>query len=243
MGLLAMATPPRGPARSRTSSSPVRVLSVPAGIPVTCLFLAGYQGLDTHRKSGETIPCPGREECKECRNRAGIIWKGYAPVHVWDSVSRLWHPFVLELTESLEEELRPRDLVGEVWRLARIGPGHKNDPVTGEFIERREGNKVPAAFDIVPVLLRMYHVSSIRLGRPNSLPPKVCLEAVAGDAPKLPEGEEDTSTPQATEEVRRTMRDMQKEWDEKRRRSQQQTDQGSESNGKHETNGTSKGQR
>jgi hypothetical protein len=214
------------------------VLSVPEGIPLSCLFLAGYQGLDTHRKGRDTIPCDGPGECSHCKHKSGIIWKGYAPIHAWDQTSRLWHPFVLELTESLEEELRGRDLRGEVWSLWRCGKGLPNDPVTGLFAERRRENDVSPAFDIVPVLLRMYHVSSLRLGRPNSMPPKICLEAVAAPAPKLPDGVAELVEPQASEEKKKSFAEMRREHDEKMRRRQQTIDQANKAADKHETNGT-----
>lgn len=152
------------------------------------LFLAGYDGLDTHHTSKQPFPCEGIDRCSYCKRRQGIIWKGYAPVLAWDATKSLWHPFVLEITESLEEELRGRDLRGEVWHLFREGKGKNNDPLTGLFAERKTGRVVIEPFDIVPVLLRLYHVSSLRLGRPNTMPAKLVLPAIAGDAPALPPG-------------------------------------------------------
>jgi hypothetical protein len=233
-----MPTSSGGPARSRGSSSPVRVLSVPVGIPVTVLFLSGYRGMDSHRVGKGTEPCPGPSECGHCKRRQGIIWKGYAPVLAWDQVRELWHPFVIELTESIEEELRGRQLRGEVWSLWREGKGKNNDPVTGLFLERKQGSVVIEPFDIVSVLLRMYHVSSIRLDRPNTMPGKLVLPAIAGDAPKLPEDVAKMIEPQKEEEQKQRFASMRREYDERGRRSAGRSDQADDQAGKHETNGT-----
>lgn len=232
-----MATSPRKSTGSRSSSSPVHVLSVPENIPVTVRFLAGYQGLDTHWRSGRTIPCPGPDECLSSMHKSGIIWKGYAPVEAWEELGRLWVPFVLEVTESLEEQLRGRDLRGEVWTLFRVQKNGRTDPVAGIYCERLAEGKLSPAFDVKPVLLRLFHVSELRLGRANPLPPKIMLEAVAGDAPNLPAELVEMSTPQNDPEKVKAAADLWRAFKERGYRQPGEPDQGSkpaDKNGQHE---------
>lgn len=172
--------------RSDLHPSPVRVLSVPADNPMCVRFLADVLGLDTHWKSGRTIPCSGVGECPVSLHRLGIIWRGYAPVEVWEPAPKLWRPFVLEVTESLEETLRGRQLRGEVWALSRSEDRGRSSPVIGVYCESLREAAVSPAFDVQPILLRLFHVSSLNLGSRNPLPPRLLLEAVPGEAPHLP---------------------------------------------------------
>jgi hypothetical protein len=98
----------------------------------------------------------------------------------------VWRAWVLEVTESLEEALRGRELRGETWTLFRVQKNGKTDPVQAVYCERVPESKLSTTFDILPVLLRLFHVSSLRLGAANPLPPKIMMEPVAGDAPTIP---------------------------------------------------------
>jgi hypothetical protein len=203
-----MATPSRGPSRNSSTSTPVRILSVPSGQVIPVLFLSGYDGLDTHHTREQPVPCEGPGVCSYCKRKVGIIWKGYAPVLAWDQVRGLWHPFVLEITEALEELLRGRELRGEVWHLFREGKGKRNDLLTGLFAERKTGSIVIEPFDYLNVLLRCYHVSSLRMGRPNTMPARVVLPALAGEAPALPPGVPGPQEQEPNEAKRKTFREL-----------------------------------
>src|SRR6266567_598198 len=181
-----MPTSSRGPPSSSHGGSPVQVLSVPENLPIVVRFLGPYRGLVVHWKSGRSEPCDGPGECNASLHRLPPIWKGYAPVEQWDGPAKLWRPAALEVTGNLEEVLRDRELRGEVWTLLRRTKKGKTDPVQGVFCERLSDNKLSAFFDVVPVLLRLFNRTSLRLDVPNFTAPKVILEAVAGDAPKLP---------------------------------------------------------
>lgn len=165
---------------------PVRVLSIPAGIPMCVRFLGPVLGLDTHWKAGRSIPCPGWEDCPSGIHKLGIIWRGYAAAEAWDPGKRHWKPFVLEVTEALEERLRDRDLRGETWAIHRTEEKGRSSPVVGVFCERLPAEELRQAFDIEPVLRRLFHCSALKLGTRNPLPAKVLLEPVAGKAPTLP---------------------------------------------------------
>lgn len=166
---------------------PVRVLSVPSGIPVCVRFLGPIRGLDTHWKAGGTVPCKGADECPIALHRLGVIWRGYSPVEAWEASKRVWRPYVLEVTEALEERLRGRELRGETWSLHRVEEKGKSAAVAGVYCETIESAELREAFDVEPILRRLFHCGPLRLDTRNPLPPKLLLEALPGKAPNLPE--------------------------------------------------------
>lgn len=192
---------------SSSSSSPVEVLSVPVNVPVTVRFLGPIYGLDTHWRNGRTVPCDGDGDCPSSIHRTTLIWKGYAAVQAWEPGGRVWRPYVLEVTEALEEILRQRELRGEVWTLSRKQDRGKTDPVRGVFNEKLPEGKFSKEFDITPVLQRLFHRIKLNLGKCNPLPPKVMLEAVAGDAPnfapELVDKSEPRQDPKAVGEIKK----------------------------------------
>lgn len=207
-----MATPSRGPTSPQTRNSAVQVLSVPPGMPVVVRFLGPIRGLEVHWQGKRSVPCDGDAGCLPAIHRTPKVWKGYAPVEQWHPSEKLWRAWVLEVTSNLEETLRDRELRGETWTLFREGKGRNNDPVLGVYCERVPESKLSACFDIVPVLVRVFNKRVFKLDIPNTLAPKVFIEPVAGNAPKLPaellpdpEPQED---PAAREKLREMMRNL-----------------------------------
>lgn len=176
-------------------AEPVRVLSVKTGFPMVVRFLDQIQGLDTHWK-GRTVPCDGPGECPATLHRTGVIWKGYAPVEVWEKDKELWRPWVLEVTSCLEERLRGRNIRGETWALERDDNGKgKRSVLVGVYCETVDPNDIRPTFEILPVLLRIYNCSSLRLGVKNLLPGKVMLSVTHGKPPALPKQFETPTEP------------------------------------------------
>jgi len=165
---------------------PVEIFSVQPGTATFYRFLDNLQGLNTHWNGKRTVPCDGEGTCPASLHRGRTIFKAYAPAELWKPAERHWLPGVLEATEALEEQLRGRQLRGEVWMLKRGGEGRKDDPVFGVYSETYNGENLRPAFDIVPVLLRFYHVPRLVLGVENALPAKLLLDPAQGDQPKLP---------------------------------------------------------
>jgi hypothetical protein len=199
----------QGPSRrSANSSSQVELIAVPEFSPLVVRFLGPYKGLETHHNGKRSFPCPGQEKCPVSDHRRGTIWKGYAPTEWWDAVGRLWIPAVFEVTESAEETLRGRDLVGEVWSFSRRPGKGKTGAVLCLFCERIALSKLSRSFDIVPVLQRVYRVTDLRLGVVNALPEKILLPAVEGDAPNLPAELVDASKPSNTPEAEQAAREQ-----------------------------------
>jgi hypothetical protein len=187
---------------------PVEVFSVQPGSPAFYRFLGDLIGLNTHWNGKRTVPCDGEGRCPSGLHRTRLIFKAYAPAELWVPAAKHWIPGVMEATEHLEELLRGRPLRGEVWLLSRAGQGRKNDPVAGVYCETFNGDALRLAFDILPVLLRFYHVRELVLGVENTLPPKILLEASVGNAPTLPFSLEPTAPPAATQEQIEQIRAM-----------------------------------
>lgn len=205
----------QGSESARNPAEAVRVLSVPLGVPIVVRFLGDILGLDTHWKSGRTVPCAGEDECPSSLHRLGVIWRGYAAVEMWIGSKSHWQPSALEVTEALEERLRGRELRGETWSLHRTEIKGKSSPVVGIFCEKGEPNELREAFELEPILRRLFHVARLNLGRRNPLPPRVMLEPVPGKAPRLPDALADAGTPDNTEKEKQ---EAQKIWMDHRRR-------------------------
>ena len=172
-------------ANTRLPVYPLRVLRIEPGLNfhVRTLSLM-YGGVFTHFVRGRSHLCQG-ETCRADFHREQRIWKGYASVEVYDQRVNRWAPFVLEITEALELDLRgiyTRGQVWEIWREAQTG--RKATPVLAKLTEERDEKTFPAAFDYVPVLKHLYHVERIGLDAVNPLPPRIILPTSEGDAPE-----------------------------------------------------------
>lgn len=164
---------------------PVRVLTVPADRPVAIRLLGGYTGMMTHWFSGRSRACLGEKLCPPTRHKALSVWKGYAPSECWNNVAEHWEPVVLEITESLEERFRGRKLRGEGWLLSRDNKADAQSPIVAMFCEQYDTKKLRPAFDVFPVLARIYHEKALALDIPNPIPPRLMLASEAGVAPNL----------------------------------------------------------
>jgi hypothetical protein len=197
----------KGP--SPASSHTVQVVSVPERSPIVVLFLGGYRGLLVHWDRGRNHYCPGAATCPPNRHKIRSVWKGYAPVDLWDVSLSIFLPRVLEVTESLEHSLAGRDLAGEIWALRRGGV-RKNKEVEGQWTESRDPASIRPPFPIEPILQCLYHTSAIELGIPNPMPSRTVLEAYLGAPPAVvfpgPGDEEQPAKP--TEEQLKKLREF-----------------------------------
>jgi hypothetical protein len=164
----------------------VRIVSVPLAGELAVLFCGPIEGLLVHRYQGRGWGCPGEESCLPVVHRSRTLYYGYAPAHVWRPRQEDWCPGVLEITEALEELLRGRRLVGEVWLLQRQTTKKKTGPVGGVLLECKDPGVTPPAFDIRAPLYRLYHSTTLQLGVPNPLPRKLLLPPVKMDPPPGP---------------------------------------------------------
>jgi hypothetical protein len=176
------------------SARQVRILSVPEQVPVTVCFLGGYRGVSAHwikkisAKGGKpkwvSHPCLGEMRCPPFIHREKTCWKGYAPVEHWEHQTKLWIPFVLEITESLEHVLRGRQLRGESWMLSRRLVEGKG-PVVGIFSNRLPEEELSPEFDILPILERAWHEKDFLIDVPNPVKPMVMIQPRRGEEPTL----------------------------------------------------------
>jgi hypothetical protein len=156
---------------SNSRAYPIRVLRVePGGDFFVRTLAAEYGGLFYHWSRGRSEYCEG-QSCPAALHHTKSCWKGYTPVEVWVASAKEWRMHVLEISEHLEHDLRGVFGRGQVWSVSRPAAAHKkNSPILGRLHEQLEPSTVPMAFDIVPTLLRMFHVTSIRLDHRNPLP-------------------------------------------------------------------------
>lgn len=163
----------------------VKVLRLKPGEKQIIRTLANlYKGLFVHFVKGTGEYCPGREECRLHGIKA--VWKGYTPVETWSSMATLWEPAVLEITESLDQDFYKKFAVGQVWQIAKGPKQSKSDqpPVKGIFWEQLDHHVLPAAFDMNPPLLAMYHVDRIELIHDNPMPRRLFIAPSHGAPPK-----------------------------------------------------------
>lgn len=173
----------------------VSVLRVPKVVPICVRFLGTYTGTILHYNREGSIPCDGDGACPTALHKLKSIWRGYAPVEQLDRASQKWWPEVLEITEYAEEQLHGRALRGEVFVLGRYTNAKKKGKVWCQYLENADPAQLRPAFDILPVVLRLYHVLSMRLGVPNPVPRRVFMEPVEGPTPDaLIDGADGAST-------------------------------------------------
>lgn len=181
----------------------VEVLRLKHGTREVIRTLANtYKGLFVHHVRNFSEYCPGSEECRNHLLKA--VWKGYTPVERWSQLATLWEPFVLEITESLDQNFFGRFAAGQVWEIKK-GPKTKklaNPPLVGEFWEQLDHHTLPAPFSIAPPLLAMYHVRELRLEHDNPQPRRLFLPPSRAAAPKKPA---EVLNVQTAEQLRQTV--------------------------------------
>jgi hypothetical protein len=168
----------------QSGERPVRILSIPADRTVIVRFLAGYGGLLTHFYGKQTIACRGDGACPPAAHRGKSIWKAYGPVEEWSQQEELWIPWVLEVTEGMDHQFHGRKLRGETWVLSRLD-GKKGSPVGCLYSEKTDEKRLRKAFDVMPIVSRVYHSARIVLGTANPIPAPMRLAPSEGDAPSI----------------------------------------------------------
>lgn len=186
----------------------VNILSIPVAPPVHVKFLGPLRGLLTHFHGKRSHACLGQGECPQTIHRSGTFFKSYAPVEWWLPQSGRWRKAVLEATANLEEYLRGRKLRGEVWLLSREDPTKKMSPVIGAYCETLPDNQLSQAFDIEPILLRVYHCTSLKLDVTNPMPSQVWMADSADAPPTVPADIQPLPKPQEDPEQRKRIHEM-----------------------------------
>lgn len=196
---------PRPPASDHLNA--VRILAVPLVPPIHVKFLGALRGLLTHWSKSHSVPCDGPDKCPVALHRTGTFFKAYAPVEWWVAHVGRWRPAVLEGTANLEERLRGRTLRGEVWLLSREKETDKASPVLARYCESLPEPSLSPAFDILPVLQRVFNREELLLDVANPTPRKVLLPEVAGAPPALPDDLKPAPPVEEDPEEKRKMRE------------------------------------
>jgi hypothetical protein len=144
-----------------------------------------YGGCFTHWMKQNSQYCDGPRCIWNCAKQRKQ-WKGYGAADVYDPVAKLYVPFALEITESMELDLRGRWTRGSIWRIhwPFAKKGH-NEPKRAEFVRQLDEREVPPVWDVVPCLLNMFHIFSIDLTVKNPMPPRVLVQSNAGPDPLM----------------------------------------------------------
>lgn len=140
-------------------------------------------GCYTHWIDGRSRYCDPAGCRYKCRTEERY-WKSYAAAGVFDPDRELYIPVVLEITERLELDLRGVAKRGQRWKLSRApqdGPSEK--PIRGVLDGERLPSETPMAFDVLPVVRRLYHVEALALTQACPLPSIIRVEAHQGDKP------------------------------------------------------------
>jgi hypothetical protein len=162
----------------------LQVFRVGEGITAKIRTLSlSYGGLMTHWRGGRSVYCDP-SDCKICKVDANRTWKGYFAGEVYDPAKKWWMPFVVELTEASELDLRHRFERGQTWTFSRAKQqSKKRTPVRATLLEFVNPESLPNAFDFLPVLRTMYHSPAVELSTENPVPDRIFVEPTAGDAP------------------------------------------------------------
>jgi len=172
---------------SRLPVYPLRTLRIGGGqaLFVRTLSALGAEGrilgVMTHWAS-RSVYCPGNE-CPVHLHRQDAVWKGYVACDVWDERLGLYVPHCLEVTESLELDMRSSYQRGQIWELTRAPDVKKKHfPVVGKLVEELDPRLVPGAFDMLNALRWLYH-APVNPCIPSPLPDRTMIQAAAGKPP------------------------------------------------------------
>lgn len=174
---------------------PIQVHSPQQKEPSLVRLLGPWQGVWLHWLPAQLGQTRGRslphlkENCPHClEGDRRPHWYGYAPAQlgrmkqVWDPSKRkdvrqyssTWTTIVCPVTTFMATEvLSDGDPRGVVLQLTRCSNRRE---IRAEWLERIDTTDLPPAFDVQPILLRMWQISEAFLFKPQQQPPKQFLK-------------------------------------------------------------------
>lgn len=178
------------PQRPRSEFAPgqpivLEMVPVPKEGQITVQFLANPLGVLIHQKNeDDRYACAGPGECRPEIHRLKVIWKGYAPaLRRRPAPYSDWIPCVFEVTRSLAHLMGTDPVRGQVWRCWRAKNRYDRMECTGDLLETLSPSDCPIAFDVQPVVYRVYHTVAILFGAPDPMPPREVVQPVKGYTP------------------------------------------------------------
>lgn len=155
-------------------------------------------GLLSHWKGRQSFAC--LSPCPASLHSIPPQWKGYLAVEVWDEPKGPWYPWVLEVTEACELDMRHKVRRGQVWLVSRaLEPTGKRAPVTATLTEEHKPETVSLAFGMLPVIWSVYHDTRVELTLPSPMPDRVWVQAVAAPPPAVLQADPREKLPTAEE--------------------------------------------
>lgn len=153
----------------------IEVVRVEAGASEIFRILSPkYGGLFTHYKARSRY-CPGEDFCQ--LHRLDRVWKGYCAAEWWLRKEKAWRPCVLEITESLELDMRDFFTRGQIWEIWKEQKTSKKAPqVNGKMQELCDVNRLRPDFDYRPVLQALYHVDAVDLSKKNPCAARILMQ-------------------------------------------------------------------
>jgi hypothetical protein len=160
----------------------IELMAVPKYGPIVLRLIGAPRYILTHYGKKKGWPCPGEDLCP-AHDRP--ILKGYAPALAWNSERGAWMPVVHELTEAAIELVGPEPLLGVCWEFQRLNVGKKVRQVTGHLLESEPLSEVVDAWDVVPIVERLYRTDRIAWDVSPALYARVTGPVVMGSAPPI----------------------------------------------------------
>lgn len=163
---------------------PVRVgiLRLTMGETAQVLCLSPGVGPEKDRVGGTFGHYKGRWQpcivgnCPAALHSTQRFWRGYIAAFVFSKAARRWEPCVLEVSESLELDMRGRYSPGQVWEISRAkGNGKKELPYVGRLCPKQPQLEATRAFDLVPILEAFYHCGPLDLSQASEQPSRTYL--------------------------------------------------------------------
>lgn len=141
-------------------------------------------GYRTHWDGYTSRVCVGPIDCPTGLHRIKPVWYGYLAVERWDEQLRLWVPCVLQVTESMELDMRDQVARGQYWSLAMDGKKKKGNAARASLEGPCRADELPHPFDILPVLRALYHEPELRPPwMENPQPGRIALAPSIGAPP------------------------------------------------------------
>lgn len=154
----------------------LEVYRIPAITSMVCLTVSKrVLGCLSHYK-GTSIYCRGKD-CPSSVHAVDATWKGYIGVQVFLRDANTWRPYVLEVSENLELDMRGLYGPNQVWEIYRL-PGRKKHggKLEGKMLEDRGEDGALPVFDILPPVRTMYHATDLVLNVENPMPDRVVVK-------------------------------------------------------------------
>lgn len=112
-------------------------------------------------------------------------WRGYVAALVWDRAAKKWLPTVLEVSESLELDMRGIYSPGQVWEISRgQKQKDKKPPYVGRLVDQSLSLAIFAPFDVRPIVEGLYHCRGMQLDQPSDREGRTYLPAIEAPAPR-----------------------------------------------------------